>query len=416
MWRWLFGSVLSVFLPALALPQSRDVERAKEYFRAGGAAYAAGDYLAAIQALESAYAITPLPAIAFSLAQAERRQYFASREPARLKRSIELFRLYLDQVKSGGRRADATDALAQLETLAATEGQVGGRRPSGGRADASAGTSAPARKQIEKTRLMVSCEATRATISLDGGKPVRSPLIAEVTPGKHALTVSAPGFFTETRSASAVAGSLVPVEVRLRERPAMVLVRGQADADLYVDGAFAGRIGAGRHVELVSGPHLLSVAQNGRQVVRVETELGPGERRAIDAKLEWTGERRAAMALFVTSAAALGGGMFLTALAIREENQAEGILGRKASSNISPADLSDYDDAIRARDQFRTAAVASFAASAGALVTGAVLFAFDKPDLKDVLPRRSKEPAQPALDVGVISSHGSFGPSVRLGF
>src|SRR5262245_4076951 len=132
-----------------------------------------------------------------------------------------------------------------------------------------------------------------STISLDGGKPVRSPLIAEVTPGKHALTVSAPGFFTETRSARAVAGSLVPVEVRLRERPATVLVRGQGDADLYVDGAFAGRIGAGRRLELVPGQHLLSVAQNGRKVVRVDTELGPGERRAIDAKLEWTGERRA---------------------------------------------------------------------------------------------------------------------------
>ena len=35
-WRWFFVSVLSVFLPALALAQSRDVERAKEYFRAGG--------------------------------------------------------------------------------------------------------------------------------------------------------------------------------------------------------------------------------------------------------------------------------------------------------------------------------------------------------------------------------------------
>ena len=241
-------------------------------------------------------------------------------------------------------------------------------------------------------------------------------MIAEVTPGKHALTVSAPGFFTETRSARAIAGSLVPVEVRLRARPAIVLVRGQADADLYVDGAFAGRIGTGRRLELVSGPHLLSVARNGRKVVRVETELGPGERRAIDAKLDWTGERRAAMALFVTSAAALGGGMLLTALAIREENQAEGILGRKASSNISSADLRDYDDAISARDQFRTAAVASFAASAGALVTGAVLFVFDKPDLKEVLPRRSKDLADPAFDVGVVTSPGAFGPSVRLGF
>jgi hypothetical protein len=160
----------------------------------------------------------------------------------------------------------------------------------------------------------------------------------------------------------------------------------------------------------------MSIAKNGRKVVRVETELGPGEKRTVEAQLEWTGERRAAMALFVTSAAAFGGGMFLSALAIREENQAEGILGRKASSNIRPGDLADYDNAIRTRDQFRTAAVVSFAASAGALVTGAVLFAFDKPDLKEVLPRRSKERAEPAFDVGIVSSHGAFGPTVRVGF
>ena len=376
--------------------------RAKEYFRAGAAAYAAGDYLAAIQALESAYAITPLPAIAFSLAQAERRQYLASREVARLERAIELFRLYLEQVKNGGRRADATDALAQLEMLAAA-GRQG-----------SAGTTAPAREEIAKTRLMVSCEAPRGAISLDGARPVRSPLIAEVSPGKHAITVSAPGFFTETRSARAVAGSLVPVELRLRERPSIVLVRGQADADVYVDGAFSGRIGSGRRVELASGPHLVSVAKSGRKVVRVQTELGPGETRAIDARLEWTAKRRAAMALFITSGAAASAGVFLSALAIRDENQAEGILGRRVSSNISRSDLDDYDDAIRSRDQFRAAAVASFAASAGALVTGVVLFVFDEPDLKQVLPERSKGRSESALGVGL--SADALGPSLQLGF
>ncbi len=403
-YRWLLAGMLSVLSPALAFAQGRDVDRAKEYFRAGAAAYAAGDYLAAIQALESAYAITPLPAIAFSLAQAERRQYFASREPARLRRAIELFRLYLEQVKSGGRRADATDALAQLEMLAVTGGKRSGE------------TGVLARQESAKTRLMVSCEAPKATISLDGAKPVPSPLIAEVKPGKHTLTVSAPGFFTDTRSASAIAGSLVPVEVRLRERPAIIFVRGQSDADLYVDGSFAGRIGSGRRLELASGSHLVSVAKNGRKVVRVETELGPGETRTVAAKLEWTGERRASMALFVTSAAAFGGGMFLSALAIREENRAEGILGRRTSSNISPADLADYEDAIRVRGQFRAAAVASFAASAGALVTGAVLYAFDKPDLKEVLPQRSNDRKRPDFDVGIVTSHGAFGPSVRLGF
>lgn len=202
-------------------------------------------------------------------------------------------------------------------------------------------------------------------------------------------------------------------QVRWRDSAEITRLMLEAPA---VDGAFAGRIGTGRHLELMSGPHLVSVAKNGRKVVRVETELGPGERRAIDAKLEWTGQRRAAMALFVTSAAALGGGMFLSALAIREENQAEGILGRKAASNISPADLRDYDDAIRARDQFRAAAVASFAASAGALATGAVLFAFDKPDLKEVLPQRSNDRKKPDFEVGIVTAHGAFGPSVRVGF
>jgi hypothetical protein len=267
-----------------------------------------------------------------------------------------------------------------------------------------------------KTRLMVSCEAKGATISLDGAKSVRSPLIAEVSPGKHAITVSAPGHFTETRSARAVAGSLVPIELRLRERPSVLSVRGQADADVYVDGAFAGRIGSGRRIELVSGPHLVSVARNGRKVARVETELEPGETKQVDAKLEWTTKRRAAVALFITSGAAFGAGMFLSALAIREENAAEGILGRRASSNVSRSDLDDYEAAIQSRDQFRAAAVASFAASAGALVTGAVLFVFDEPDLKEVLPQRSKERPPSSLGIDVSLAPGSIGSSLRLGF
>ena len=57
-----------------------DLDRAKESFKAGATAYAAGDYLAAIQALDAAYQLTPLPAIAFSLAQAHRRQYFVDHE------------------------------------------------------------------------------------------------------------------------------------------------------------------------------------------------------------------------------------------------------------------------------------------------------------------------------------------------
>src|SRR3954469_15887621 len=101
--------------PLSALAADSDLDRAKESFKAGAAAYAAGDYLAAIQALEAAYQLTPLPAIAFSLAQAERRQYFVDRSFAHLERAVTLFRRYIELSPSGSRRADALDALSQLE-------------------------------------------------------------------------------------------------------------------------------------------------------------------------------------------------------------------------------------------------------------------------------------------------------------
>ena len=77
--------LLSVASPTVARGGGATLE-ARQYFDAGAAAYAAGDYQAAIQAFDAAYALKPLPEIAFSLAQAERRQYFASHDAAHLDR------------------------------------------------------------------------------------------------------------------------------------------------------------------------------------------------------------------------------------------------------------------------------------------------------------------------------------------
>src|SRR5882762_3849684 len=110
----------ATLLPASAWAEpASDLERAKESFKAGATAYAAGDYLAAIQALDAAYQLTPLPAIAFSLGQAERRQYFVDHAPEHLSRAVSLFRRYIELAPGGSRRADALDALSQLEPLAA---------------------------------------------------------------------------------------------------------------------------------------------------------------------------------------------------------------------------------------------------------------------------------------------------------
>jgi hypothetical protein len=365
--------------PVVASAQTEKVSESKEFFKAGAAAYAAGDYLAAIQALEAAYALTPLPAIAFSLAQAERRQYFVSREPAHLERAIRLFRDYLAQVSSGGRRVDATDALAQLEPLALNFGGA-------------SGAVSGSLREPPKTRLMVSAEAPRATISLDGRPPVRSPLIVEVEPGPHAVRVTSPGFFPNERRVTAVQGALVPVEVELRERPSAVILRAPEDADLYVDGSYVGAVRDARRLELPSGRHVFNLALKGRRIETRRLKLARGETRELRVVMRPTGQRLAARSLFVTTAAGVGAGMLLTALAIREENAAEQIYGKREASNISASQLETYKDSLEMRNRFRIGAVASYAVALTALGTGLVLHEFDTPGIHAASRTGKREP------------------------
>jgi len=228
--------------------QPADLARAKESFNAGAMAYSMGEYAAAIQALDAAYAITPLPAIAFSLAQAERRQYFVDHNRDHLDRAILLFRKYLDQVPSGGRRADAVDALSQLEPLAAVP-----MTPAG----PSSSTSS-----VRPTRLFITTEAPGAQVSVDGSAPSPAPWIHEVEPGQHRVEVSAEGFHPEERDVVAVAGELIPASVLLREKPSTVSVWSDSDAALYVDGTFVRRGGEGVLLEMPSGAHRLDVVRD----------------------------------------------------------------------------------------------------------------------------------------------------------
>ena len=92
-------------------------KEAKKFFRAGQQAFDAGQYVMASDAFEQAYNRLPLPAIAFSTAQAHRLQYFIDKDASRLKRAIELYRIYLTMVASGERRDDAGSNLAELEPI-----------------------------------------------------------------------------------------------------------------------------------------------------------------------------------------------------------------------------------------------------------------------------------------------------------
>jgi len=344
-----------------------DAARAKESFKAGAAAYAAGEYLAAIQALDAAYDLMPLPAIAFSLAQAERKQYFVSNEPAHLTRSIRLFRQYLREVPSGGRRADALEALSQLELLEATKV----RAP---RADT------PEVRVAQPARVLISTDAPSARISLDGAPAVAAPLIREVTPGKHRVEVQAPGFEASRDEVLAVTGELTRKDVVLRERPARLGVWTPADSELYVDGNYVSPGGAGVTLSMAGGKHRIALLANGHKISYRDVTLQRGSAQSLRLTLEPTTQRNAAYGLFIAGSAALAAGLITSAWAVQAENRAEYFLGQRERRNVSDVELSKYKEAVRSRNTLQIFTGVSLGAALGMAITGLFLHELDAPD------------------------------------
>jgi tetratricopeptide (TPR) repeat protein len=337
------SALLLLAVPSVAQDPS-GLERAKASFRAGANAYAAGDYLAAIQALESAYALSPLPAIAFSLAQAERKQYFVDQNPAHVQRALALFRVYLEQEPRGARREDAQLALLQLEPLLGAKPVVSPAAP-------------PA--EARPTRLMIVADAPGARIILDGGPASTSPLIREVTPGKHRAQVRASGYVDAERDTVAIAGELILTEVRLKELPSVLYVWAPAAAEVYVDGVYVGQGGGLVTVPLIAGPHQLSVAQKGRRLVRRDLVLKRGESHTEEVTLSPTTQRTVSNLLFIGGGAAFGAGLALSAMAVRSENDAEDFLREQGRRNVSTGELVAYNARLVERWRWRAASASS---------------------------------------------------------
>jgi hypothetical protein len=404
------GSVLALalllgFSSPLQAQTASDLERAKASFRAGANAYAAGDYLAAIQALESAYELSPLSAIAFSLAQAERKQYFVDQDRAHLARALELFRRYLEQEPRGARREDAQLALLQLEPL------LGARR---------SGSEPAAKPEARPTRLMIVSNAPGARIALDGGADSGSPLIREVAPGKHHAVVRASGFLDAEREVVAVSGELILTEVALKERPSLLYVYAPAAAEVYVDGVYVAQGGGLVTIPLVAGRHQLSVAQQGRRLVRRDVQLERGQSHMEAITLEPTTQRTVSELLFIGGGAALGASLVLSGLAIRAENAAEDFLQQQRHRNVSLSQLVAYNARLTERNRYRTLATVAVASSAGLFITGLFLHELDQPRSPSAprreLPQAKREGAAGRLTFVPEVTVGQFGLSLQGNF
>lgn len=379
---WIVTAVLLLAAPVASAaprqPTAEEVERARMFFGAGAQAYEVARYADAVRAFEQAYDLAPRPNVVFSLAQAERKEFFASNDPRMLRRAIQHYKEYLDQVPSGGRRAEAIEAKADLEGRLA-------------RLDPSQASTSAAMAERRKARLTVYSATPGARVSVDGAAPQEQPYFGDIEPGRHRVRVSAEGHFDEEREVSGDRPIDIPMNLPLREKPAMVTVALDAAADVYVDGRIVATTPLDRPIEVPPGIRVLSIARNGKKPYSQEVTLVRGRPFRFEPRLETSGQRVVASTMFLgAGASAIVCGV--TALvAVGKESSAKDIDEARRAGTITTQDLDRYNALIDDRDGLATASLVSGAIGAGLLVGGALLYVFDKPNVA-VLPPRSVEP------------------------
>lgn len=384
-------------------------DQGKTLFNAGAQAYAAGQFNAAIQAFDESYRIAPRPGVLFSIAQAHRRQYYVDKQPEHLKSAIQYYRDYLAQVTDGGRRADAAQALSDLEPLVERLGVSAPAAPVGPMA-------------AVETRLMVSSPTPGATVTVDKGKALEAPLITEITPGKHTLHLTASGYFDEDREINASAGGVAALDIALRERPGQLVIKARAGAQLTIDGRYIATTPLPRALEIEPGHHLIALTRNGSYAHTEEIDVGRAETKTIDVTLTTTKQRVTSYVLLGTGAAAILVGGVVSGMADYQQNVAQDIDTQRqakaydcrARAPGEDCETTIYQRALDRRDALRPIAGSALAAGALIAATGAMLFLFDQPSLDARASKSDSKPkpaAPPPRDTPLeISAAPAIGP------
>jgi hypothetical protein len=340
-----------------------DTNQAKTFFEAGRIAYDAGDFPTAIRSLEQAYGLAPQPPIAFSLAHAYRKQFIVDRDPAKLKRAVELYRRYLAEVAKGGRRDDAIALLGELQ-------------PQLDRIEAEGKIIEAAKPPPPKTQLMVLSTTRHAQASIDGAAPGPVPLTREVKTGPHRIRVAAEGYAPQELDGDALEGQLVVLKVDLKELPALIHLSAPSSAEVTIDGRPENARSA---IQTRAGKHFLVVTQRGHHPFTRELDLARGQEISLDASLKSTRQRRASYWVLGGGAALVIGGVVTSSLAYHAQSQAKDLLATRSTRALTTDELARYEGLRDDRFNYVRASEFLYGAGAAAIVTGALLYFLDSP-------------------------------------
>jgi hypothetical protein len=393
-------AIVIAALLATATAHAEDKVAAEQYFRAGAKAYAAQNFAAAVANFDEAYKALPRPEIAFSAAQAYRRLYRIDPKPLYVQRSVELYRVYLDKVKSGGRVGDAADSLGEMEREL-DRLKIRGATLS--------------EKVVERTRLGVNVvigdqtadtTALREIVDATGdatmkgvtttidGKPVEPFALIDVPAGEHTISVTADGYFPVEKKQRAVQGATSLVEIELKPRPANVVVKTESDATILVDGRKRDAA-----LDLGAGKHLLTITHRGREPWGKEIAVTRGQQLVIDAPLAKTGRRRAVPWVIGGATILAAGALTTVTLAFVHDSRASDLQSQIAKGNQPPSVGSDYDDEVSARDRYRTSALVLGGAALAAGTVGALLYYLDVPSHERISITPSATPATAGVTI-----------------
>ncbi len=160
------------------------------------------------------------------------------------------------------------------------------------------GKTAPVSVTLEKIlgRLDLRGSPAGATAVLDGPElvTVALPALAEVSPGRYRVTVSAPGHLPDTQEVVVVARGLTPLRVELRRQTGVLVVQAdERDALVSIDGKPSGFTPAVID-GVAAGRHEIIVQAEGFKPWQTTVEVTPDERTLLDARLDASDEVSAA--------------------------------------------------------------------------------------------------------------------------
>lgn len=349
---------------------SKKRDEAKRLFRAGSAAYSSGQYLAAAQALEQSYELIPLPATAFSLAQAYRLQFFVDQDTRHLERAITLYRLYIDSASSGARRFDAVTSLSELEPIKL---KLDLERK------AEQEIAPVAIEPYEPpTQIMIMSNAPQSTISIDGGPESRQvPTTAVVEPGLHVVQVAAPGYEAVTKQVTAVEGRLIVLNIEPKEKPARIWVKGAIGAQIWLDGRPRGQTPLTKPLLVTAGKHQIYVTKKGRTPWARNLTVERGGDVEIEVDLPVTAQRTVSYAVLSIGTLGLTTAGLVGLMALRDDQAAARIQEKRVNQSISMDEYQQFRALSEARNSSANLAWLTFGISLAVTGAGSLLYHFD---------------------------------------